>query len=329
MTAIAFFNHKGGVGKTTLGYHLSWMFAELGYSVVAADLDPQANLTAMFLDEFRLAELWPDGDHPNSIFGSVSPILRGLGDVSPPHVEEVNDHLGLIVGDMELSRFEASMSSAWADCLGGDETALRIESAFYRTVLQAAEMREADLVLIDVGSTLGAITRAAIIAANFVVFPLARDLFSLPGLRNLGATLREWRKEWKDRVDRSLRESNLSLPSADITPAGYIVIQRAVPGPRPGQDYRTWLSRISESYRAETLGEASTGVVTADDDPNFLGTLKNYRSLVPMAREARKPMFHLKAADGALGGHIHAVQDCYRDFENLARAIAAKCGVPL
>lgn len=48
---------------------------------------------------------------------------------------------------------------------------------------------------------------------------------------------------------------------------------------------------------------------------------------MPMAQEARKPIFHLKAADGALGGHIHAVRDCYRDFENLAAAIALKCGI--
>ena len=57
--------------------------------------------------------------------------------------------------------------------------------------------------------------------------------------------------------------------------------------------------------------------------------MKHYRSLMPMAQEARKPMFHLRAADGALGAHVHAVQDCYRDFEVLAKAIAAKCGVEL
>ena len=56
MTAIAFFNNKGGVGKTTLAYHLSWMYADLGVSVVVADLDPQANLTTMFLSEDRLEE---------------------------------------------------------------------------------------------------------------------------------------------------------------------------------------------------------------------------------------------------------------------------------
>ncbi len=51
---IAFFNNKGGVGKTSLAYHLAWMFADLGKQVLAADLDPQANLSAAFLDEDRL-----------------------------------------------------------------------------------------------------------------------------------------------------------------------------------------------------------------------------------------------------------------------------------
>ena len=50
MKTIAFFNNEGGVGKTSLVYHLAWMYADLGLSVLAADLDPQANLTTMFLD---------------------------------------------------------------------------------------------------------------------------------------------------------------------------------------------------------------------------------------------------------------------------------------
>ena len=202
MTAIAFFNNKGGVGKTTLVYHLAWMYSEIGVSVVAADLDPQANLTAMFLDEDRLEELWPDGDHPASILGSISPILRGLGDVTTPHVEEITTNLGLVVGDLGLSRFEAKLSAAWPDCLDGDEAAFRAESAFHRTILQAAEAQDARLVLIDVGPNLGAINRAAMIAANYVAVPLAPDLFSLQGLRNLGPTLRDWRREWGGRVQR-------------------------------------------------------------------------------------------------------------------------------
>ena len=327
MKTIAFFNNKGGVGKTTLVYHLAWMYAELGFSVVAADLDPQANLSAVFLHEDRLEELWPDDGHPDSILGAVSPILRGLGDIREPHVEEIAANLGLVVGDLGLSSFEAKLSSAWPACLGRDESAFRTESAFHRTILTAADKQNADLALVDVGPNLGAINRAAIVAADFVVFPLAPDLFSLQALRNVGPTLREWSNDWQDRLERRPAVPDLQLPSADILPAGYIVMQHAVRAGRPVQAYQKWIKRIPNVYRKEALGEVGGNVSSTEDDSECLATLKHYRSLMAMAHEARKPMFHLKAADGALGGHIYAVQDCYRDFEKLARRIADRCGV--
>ncbi len=327
MKTIAFFNNKGGVGKTTLVYHLAWMYAELGYSVVAADLDPQANLSAVFLPEDRLEELWPDGAHPDSILGAVSPILRGLGDIREPHVEQIAANLGLVVGDLGLSSFEAKLSSAWPGCMEGDESAFRAESAFHRTILTAVGKQNADLTLIDVGPNLGAINRAAIIAANFVVFPLAPDLFSLQALRNVGPTLREWRRDWHDRLERRPDVQDLELPSADIVPAGYVVMQHAVRSGRPVQAYQKWIERMPGVYRREALERTSGDVSSTEEDAERLATLKHYRSLMAMAHEARKPMFHLKAADGALGGHIYAVQDCFRDFEKLAKAITNKCGV--
>ena len=177
------------------------------------------------------------------------------------------------------------------------------------------------------GPNLGAINRAAIIAANFVVFPLAPDLFSLQALRNVGPTLGEWRGDWRDRLERRPAAQDLELPSADIVPAGYIVMQHAVRAGRPVQAYQKWIERIPDVYRKEVLGEVGDGATSTDDDAECLSTLKHYRSLMAMAHEARKPMFHLRAADGALGGHIYAVQDCYADFERLAKAIASKCDV--
>ena len=45
---------------------------------------------------------------------------------------------------------------------------------------------------------------------------------------------------------------------------------------------------------------------------------------MPMAMEARKPVFHLRAADGVIGGHNTSVRDCERDFHGLAKAILEK-----
>lgn len=65
----------------------------------------------------------------------------------------------------------------------------------------------------------------------------------------------------------------------------------------------------------------------ATEDQNCLALLKNYRSLMPLAQDALKPMFYLKPGDGALGEHINAVQSCYKDFRQLAHKIAAKVGI--
>jgi len=73
-------------------------------------------------------------------------------------------------------------------------------SAFYRLLYRGANELNADLVLIDVGPNLGAINRAALISADYVVVPLGADLFSLQGLQNLGPALIYWRKEWSKRL---------------------------------------------------------------------------------------------------------------------------------
>ena len=68
---LTFFNNKGGVGKTSLVYHLAWMYADLGVKVVAADLDPQANLTSMFLDEDHLETLWVERGRRKTVYGAL------------------------------------------------------------------------------------------------------------------------------------------------------------------------------------------------------------------------------------------------------------------
>ena len=81
---LTFFNIKGGVGKTSLVYHLAWMFSQVGKRVVVVDLDPQANLTSALLDESQLEKLWdlekPQGDA--TIFQCVRPLTEA-GDILP------------------------------------------------------------------------------------------------------------------------------------------------------------------------------------------------------------------------------------------------------
>ncbi|MFE8031904.1 ParA family protein [Thiohalocapsa marina] len=326
MKAVAFFNNKGGVGKTSLVYHLAWMFAEQGVKTLAIDLDPQANLTAMFLAEEQLESLWPDDDHPDTVYGAIRPILRGLGDIALPRVQSITPNLGLVAGDLGLSRFEDKLSDAWPNCHNRDESAFRIMTAFHRLIVGSAQ-DATELTLIDVGPNLGAINRAALIASDQVVVPLAPDLFSLQGLKNLGPTLREWRRIWAELLQKA--PTDLEMPKGKMEPVGYVVMQHGMRDSRPVKAYQRWLHRIPRVYREAVLDEPAGPALDVATDPYNLALLKHYRSLMPLAMDANKPMFFLRTADGAIGAHQEAVRSCYEDFEQLAKRIAAHAGVAM
>lgn len=326
MKTIAFFNNQGGVGKTSLVYHLTWSYADLGLKIIAADFDPQANLTTMFLEEDRLDELWPAGEHPQSIWATVTPILTGTGDIAKPYVETVTAEIGLIVGDLGLSLFEDLLSDAWPRCLEHNKSAFRIISAFYRILVLAAQQQEAEIVLIDVGPHLGALNRVALIAADYVVIPLVPDLSSLQGLKNWGPRLRDWHEGWQERLLKN-PDKDLVLPTGQMQPAGYVILQHNVHSDRPVKVYSRWLEKLPTTYREAVLPEKSgLWPATVAEDKYCLATLRHYRSLMPLAREAHKPIFHLKPADGAIGSLVLAAKEGGKDFEFLARNLAKTCG---
>jgi cellulose biosynthesis protein BcsQ len=193
----------------------------------------------------------------------------------------------------------------------------------------AATEHGAALIVADVGPNLGAINRSALIASDFVAVPLAADLFSLQGLRNLGPTLRRWRAEWRERR-ANWSEPQFDLPEGGMKPIGYLVQQHSVRLDRPVQAYERWAVRIPSQYRESVLDTPSGDAPTNPaDDPECLATLKHYRSLVPMAQEARKPIFELTAADGALGSHAVSVQNARKDFDRLAGMIRDRLGLPV
>lgn len=318
MKSIAFFNNKGGVGKTTLVYHITHMLAEMGHKCLAVDLDPQSNLTSMFLEDSRLNEIYEAETSRPTILESIKPLNRGIGDVLPAHIEVINDRIGLIPGDLELSLYEDKLSTGWANCLNRDEAAFRIISSFYRIIKEASERWGAEYTLVDIGPNFGAINRAMLISASYVVVPVAADLFSLQGLKNLGNQLSKWKEEWSDRASRN-PEPTLFLPAGDIKPLGYVVMQHGVKESRPVKSYVKWLNRIPNVFRQFVMKEPLNKILSITEDIFCLAQLKHYYSLIPMAMEARKPIFQLKPADGAIGAHLGAVKRSHDDFENLTK----------
>ena len=121
-----------------------------------------------------------------------------------------------------------------------------------------------------------------------------------------------------------VRQKGSRCPKGRYSLFGYLVIRHSIRLDRPVKAFDRWIARMPSTYAEAVLQKDADHSFTIDTDPNCIAKLKDYRSLMPLAQEARKPMFFLRAADGALGAHAHAVSSAYSDFKKVAMKISAK-----
>ena len=332
MTIIAFPSVSRGAGQSSLVFHLAWMYADLGLSVVVADFDPQAGLTSKFLDTGQLDALW-SGEKATrkTVYGSLRPLLDGSGGFRPPQTVEISPGIDLLPGDPALAEAEPELARQWVQRLAPGASALRTLEGIRRMLEQSATEIAASLVLLDVGPNLGALNRAVLMTAENAVVPLATDVNSPHGLRSFGRTLWSWRREWEEFVRRGsgTGTGNSCLSAEAVRMAGYVVLDRAFFLNRPLDAPDRWAQRLAMEYQNAVLRDLGTLGQTLTGGSQPLARLKHYTGLLPMAREARKPIFFLQAADGVIGSEVAAIQDCYFEFRDAARRIAESCSLLL
>jgi chromosome partitioning protein len=285
---IAFFNRASGVGKTTLVYHLAWMFSDLGLHVLAADLDPQANLTSTFIGEEAL------GDNDHTIYTCVAPVVLGQGDIREAATRDVSEGISLLVGDLRLSMFEDLLAADWSGSIRCQQGGFEVTTSLWRILTQAAGTSSADVVLVDLGPNLSAINRAALLAANYLLVPLKVGLFSShQGMDTLGRKIRDWKEQWARKHENRLISA--AYPTGNIKPIGYVIQERALRLNQQRWPYELWGESIPGEFRKEVLG---IDLIEQEEFDPRLAVIKHYHNLMYMAQDAHKPMFHLTEADG-------------------------------
>jgi cellulose biosynthesis protein BcsQ len=334
---LTLFNNKSGVGKTSLIYHLAWMFAILEKRVMVADLDPQANLTAALLDEDTINELLTSHPSPGrgfTIYQCVNPLMDA-GDIASAELQKITSGLYLLPGDIALSGYEDILSAEWSNSLRENNLyrPMRMLSSFWQVCQNAAEQVQADIILVDIGPNLGAINRSVLISTDYVIIPLGTDIFSLQGLKSLGPALKEWKKSWGKRLANwqgSKEKSaypDFQLPEGNMQTLGYLCQQCGLRLERPIRVYDRWVQQIPQVYRSAVLENYDNTPVRYEADPYCIATIKHYRGLTSIAQERRKPIFNLTPADGAIASLAIAVQSAKSDYKSLAKKIAGLMGI--
>jgi len=247
MKTISIFNNKGGVGKTTLTYHLAHALAEMGHRTLIIDLDPQCNLTILgideelihgiwekedaFVDDFEKAKASVTGDayealldSPRSIHFLLKPTEDGVGDIHrlpPPY--ELADGLGLIPGRLTMHMYEDKISKLWSEAFQGDPQAIRTITKI-RTLAHAyAANHGYEFVIMDTSPSLGALNKVVISTTDGFLIPCMPDMFSLYGVRNIGAALAGWKKQFHTMYSLLSDEKRSEFPSKFIRLLGFTI----------------------------------------------------------------------------------------------------------
>jgi cellulose biosynthesis protein BcsQ len=312
---VAFFNNKGGVGKTTFALHIGYMLEKIGKKILFIDLDPQCNLTAHILNHDHIDRIWSEGKE--SIYSAVEPIISGSGDYRYfPPTQIRGRNIWLYAGDLLLSDYEGLLSEAWTQVLAGQERGYRSSSAITRLVNKASEIFNIDYTIFDVGPNFGALNRAVLLDCDNIFVPRVPDLFSLRGSQNLGRVLAGWIRLYSDALQRSGKMS-FDVLRGEPKFSGYILQQFDNYRKRKTKAWDRWGKQVPDyiqEYVIKPLGEKHV----LELENYLLGEFKNYHSLIPMAQDAQKPIYELTSQDGVVGAHHEYVDRCEKEFQVLA-----------
>src|SRR5436190_5439217 len=154
---LALFNHKGGVGKTTLTVNLAFALAKLGKQVLLVDSDPQCNLTS-YLVQADVVDKWldeSDGKNGQTIWSALSPLIEAGKEIKIINSFERAERVHLLPGDIRLSEYELDLQQSWIDCLQRKIRGFAGTTALSVRVSTCAKALDADYVLYDVGPNIG------------------------------------------------------------------------------------------------------------------------------------------------------------------------------
>ncbi len=330
-STIAFFNHKGGVGKTTMLFNAAIEMGRLNRRVLMVGLDAQANLTAIALRDEVLDTLYPPAPAvgPGTVAGAFAPLVSGAGDVDvPPAMEVRTGSVWLLPGDIQLSTFEAILPNAWTESLAGNERGFRVTSAAYRMIENAAEMLNADFVFVDLGPNVGALNRAVLLGSDYLILPMASDLFSLRALPSVGQSLDTWIRQWG--TAKSVAPAlSFPLPPGRPKVLGYVSQQFNIYRGEATMAFSAWIDKMPSAIKDGLLdplsahqdGQGGTLAEPAASGDAKVGDLKNFHSLVPHAQNLRRAIFELEADDVIRGGQLTRARDSEGQFRELCEEI--------
>lgn len=300
---LIFFNHKGGVSKTTSVYNIGWMLAKHS-RVLLVDGDPQCNLTSLILrDNFERYYLQDDTKNAN-IKDGVSPAFKGtptpITAFTCPSSERA-PNLFLLPGHGDLSEYDASLTLAQTS--SGSLAALQnLPGAFSELIGKIEEHLDIAYTIIDLNPGLSAINQNLFLLSDYFIVPTNPDPFSLMAIDTLRKILPRW-GSWKINSETLFDDSAYKLPPGMPKFIGTLIQRFNVRNGTAARPYRNNIGEIQQKTIQELLPALERQGMSLSRESYesellegglCLGQIPDFQGLLPKAISVGVPVFDIE-----------------------------------
>lgn len=315
---IALYNHKGGVGKTTLTVNIAAALASLGKRVLLVDADPQCNLTS-YLVESNVIDDWldkSDSDNGVTIWSALKPFIESTGELKNIKPYERLTDIFLLPGDIRLADFEQDLAQTWTECLQRKQRGFKGASAISQVVNKIAYNKNIDYIFYDVGPNIGPLNRVILLDCDYFIVPAACDLFSVRALKTLGHSLHTWISEWQ--VISQLAPDNTVLLPGLPKFLGYILQRFRIYGGEIAGEYSTYAAKLEKSVNNDitmVLRKIDKNLALGSTSQSRLGQVKDFGTLAALSQKQGTPFFDVS------GANPDQKKEAEKEFHSIAKQI--------
>lgn len=299
---LVFFNHKGGVSKTTSAYNIGWMLSK-DHRVLLVDADPQCNLTGLILREDFEQYYIDDGTRTQNIMDGVRPAFDGR----PTPIQALNcitqdraPNLHLMPGHANLSEYDAALTFAQT-ANNAIVTLQNLPGAFAALLDKTEERYSIDYTIIDLNPGLSAINQNLFLISDAFIVPTNPDPFSLQALDTLRSILPRW-NNWKRSAQELFANSAYPLPTGSPKFVGSLIQRFNVRNGKAARPYRDNIAEINDAVsnrlkpNLDFAGMTFTTEQYGSDLVSLsycLDQIPDFHGLLPKAHSAGVPVFEI------------------------------------
>lgn len=300
---IVFFNHKGGVSKTTTAYNVGWKLAETS-RVLLVDADPQCNLTSLIIDDFDSYYI-DDATKRQNIRDGIEVAFRGRPEPIKPidcYTPDRNPNLFLIPGHQNLSEFEAALTFALTSN-NAIATLENLPGAFHAFIKEVENKYSIDYTIIDLNPGLSSINQNLVLASDYLIVPTNPDPFSLMALDTLCSILPRW-ASWLKQSGPLFSGSSYPFDKEPPKLLGSVVQRFNVRKGKAARPYRDNIQEIKQKITNELKPALQRSSMVLPDEiygDTFianglcLSEIPDFQGLLPKSLAAGAPVFALEA----------------------------------